>query len=322
MILLNGQPVIPSAPGGGDAAQEKVPDAPDGCQAGGRPGAGGGQRAGGGPPALAGSVNLILPLTTWLGWSQTPGQVPGFGPVDAQDSRTLAAMLARNSGTKWCLTLTNQRVTRLPTAVLLAARASRPGSTGRRDSEPPRGKGPTGGSGPPGGSDPPEGSDPPGGNRPPGGEGPPGGSDPPRGYRLARDSRPQDRGQSGTDALGAWLSGMTVHSLTGPCDHAQATPGYRPSRLLRHLARIRHQSCTRPGCRRPAGQCDLDHTVPYDQGGLTCLCPPASHNHTPFALALGAHCPRCGWPLVTDTFCRRQRAGGEHDPVDRVGAAE
>jgi HNH endonuclease len=27
-----------------------------------------------------------------------------------------------------------------------------------------------------------------------------------------------------------------------------------------------------PYCRRPATRCDLDHTIPYDQGGRTCEC--------------------------------------------------
>src|SRR5262249_58927141 len=28
---------------------------------------------------LRGSVNLVLPLSTWLGWSPSPGEVAGFG---------------------------------------------------------------------------------------------------------------------------------------------------------------------------------------------------------------------------------------------------
>ena len=91
MILLNGQPVIPSAPGGG--AGPEVPGGPDESHAGYTPDGDAGrdgdaERDGGGCPALSGLVNLTLPLTTWLGWTQTPGQVPGFGPLDAQDSRT------------------------------------------------------------------------------------------------------------------------------------------------------------------------------------------------------------------------------------------
>jgi hypothetical protein len=58
----------------------------------------------------------------------------------------------------------------------------------------------------------------------------------------------------------------------GPCDHARAETGYHPSRKLQHLIRARSAACTAPGCRRTAARCDLDHTVPWDQGGLTCEC--------------------------------------------------
>ena len=68
----------------------------------------------------------------------------------------------------------------------------------------------------------------------------------------------------------------------GPCDHAHAETGYHPSRKLAHLIRARSATCTAPGCRRPAARCDLDHTVPWDQGGLTCECglaPLCRHHH-------------------------------------------
>ena len=58
-----------------------------------------------GPP-VRGSVHLVLPLLTWLGWSATPGEAAGFGPLDATDSRALAAALARDPATQWCLTVT------------------------------------------------------------------------------------------------------------------------------------------------------------------------------------------------------------------------
>ena len=58
-----------------------------------------------GPP-VRGSVNLVLPLSTWLGWSASPGEVAGFGPLDATDSRALAAALARDPATNWCVTVT------------------------------------------------------------------------------------------------------------------------------------------------------------------------------------------------------------------------
>ncbi len=57
-----------------------------------------------------------------------------------------------------------------------------------------------------------------------------------------------------------------------PCTHANAVPGYRIPDRMRDLIEVRDQDCGFPVCRRPASCCDLDHTVPYDQGGLTCFC--------------------------------------------------
>jgi hypothetical protein len=58
------------------------------------------------PEPLAGGVNLTMPLATWLGASPAPGEVAGFGPVAAGDGRALAEHLAREPGSRWCLTLT------------------------------------------------------------------------------------------------------------------------------------------------------------------------------------------------------------------------
>jgi hypothetical protein len=60
----------------------------------------------GGLPGLRGTVNLTMPLTAWLGWTQSPGDVPGYGPLDAHDSRTLARLLAQDPASQWCVTLT------------------------------------------------------------------------------------------------------------------------------------------------------------------------------------------------------------------------
>jgi len=70
--------------------------------------------------------------------------------------------------------------------------------------------------------------------------------------------------------------------IRGPCDHAQARPGYRPSRALRHLVTARNATCTAPGCGQPAARCDLDHTTPWHHGGPTCPCniaPLCRHHH-------------------------------------------
>jgi len=55
-------------------------------------------------------------------------------------------------------------------------------------------------------------------------------------------------------------------------------PGYTPSAKLADFVRCRDLTCRAPGCDRPAFQCDVDHTIPYAEGGAThqsnlkCLC--------------------------------------------------
>ena len=78
----------------------------------------------------------------------------------------------------------------------------------------------------------------------------------------------------------------------GDCGHQRQTASYQPSQRLRHLIEIRDQRCSFPGCRRPAAQCDLDHTTPYAQEGLTCEC-----NITPLCRAHHQIKQATGWRL-------------------------
>lgn len=67
--------------------------------------------------------------------------------------------------------------------------------------------------------------------------------------------------------------GITVDPIaTTCCDHHDAEPGYTPSRRLRHKIQTRTPTCFYWGCRRPAAQCDDDHTTAWQAGGLTCEC--------------------------------------------------
>jgi len=171
---------------------------------------------------IAGRVNLTVPLATWLGCSNAPGHVPGYGPLDATDSRTLADALATQAGTRWCLTFTG------PDGQPLVHGCARTGPPpGRRRTQP--------------------------ATRP----------------RAGPQPGSRDRPQTGA-SRGQWT--FTVTALTGGCDHALETPAYQPPAALRHLVNIRHATCVFPGCRRPAPQCDADHTIPYNDGGKTCLC--------------------------------------------------
>ena len=79
---------------------------------------------------------------------------------------------------------------------------------------------------------------------------------------------PDTRAQDYLRSLGARLALIA----RGSCDHRHAETGYQPSRKLQHLIRTRSTRCSAPGCGRPAARCDLDHTVAWDKGGLTCEC--------------------------------------------------
>jgi Domain of unknown function (DUF222) len=82
-----------------------------------------------------------------------------------------------------------------------------------------------------------------------------------------------------------WISRLRIRMTPiarGGCGHDRAEPGYRPSRALQHLIRTRNARCTAPGCGRPAARCDLDHTLAWHLGGLTCECglaPLCRHHH-------------------------------------------
>lgn len=105
-----------------------------------------------GRPVLRGSVHLTLPLATWLGWSQAPGQVAGFGPLDADDSRAMAAMLAGNPANRWCITLTGPADRPVAHGCARAGPPSSSGAPGSGPSPPhrrPPGRAPAG-AGPPG----------------------------------------------------------------------------------------------------------------------------------------------------------------------------
>ena len=58
-------------------------------------------------PGLAALVTLTIPLATWQRRSEAPGEADGFGPLDGDDARDLAAAAARHPRTRWCLTVVN-----------------------------------------------------------------------------------------------------------------------------------------------------------------------------------------------------------------------
>jgi hypothetical protein len=105
----------------------------------------------------------------------------------------------------------------------------------------------------------------------------------PGGRALAHGSARGPVGASGGEPGSGWSVNVTTEPVAaGECDHRNAEPGYRPSPALQRLIRARTTTCAAYGCGRPAATCDLDHTVPHDQGGLTCECnlaPLCRHHH-------------------------------------------
>ncbi|OBB93487.1 HNH endonuclease signature motif containing protein [Mycobacterium sp. 852002-40037_SCH5390672] len=68
------------------------------------------------------------------------------------------------------------------------------------------------------------------------------------------------------------LAELAASAMLAPLVHpadAPPEPGYLPSKALADFVRCRDLTCRWPGCDRPATDCDLDHTIPYADGGPT-----------------------------------------------------
>jgi hypothetical protein len=248
------------------------------------PGETGGERSGGGATApLRGRVNLTMPLATWLGASEAPGEVAGYGPLPAADARALAQQLSTG---RWCLTLLDRDGHAVAHGCATASPQApvQPGvrSPGQRSS----GNGASRAS--------------PSATAAPARAGPsPPGTGPPPGWALTIKLAPL---------------------AAGECDHRHQSAGYVPPARLRHLVRIRQRTCTAPGCRRSADPCDLDHTIPYAKGGRTCECNLAplcrKHHRVKQALDWRLEQPEPGVMVWTLPHGRSYRVEPEPYPVD------
>ena len=68
------------------------------------------------------------------------------------------------------------------------------------------------------------------------------------------------------------IAELAAHARLTPLVHpldAAPEPGYVPSKALADFVRCRDLTCRWPGCDHPAFDCDIDHTVPYADGGPT-----------------------------------------------------
>jgi hypothetical protein len=86
------------------------PTAPHAAQPSTEPDLGSGPAAAPAPGlGVRGTVNLTLPLSTWIGATLSPGDIGGLGPATADTSQQLADWIAENPGSRWCLTLTDSK---------------------------------------------------------------------------------------------------------------------------------------------------------------------------------------------------------------------
>jgi hypothetical protein len=194
------------------------------------------------PPGFAGRVTLTIPAVTVLDLADRPGELAGIGPIDPGLARDLAAAAARNPRSTWCLTVTDNQGHAIGHG---CARPAPAGGRGKPDKP-----------GTSGGPDPP---------------------DAPR-FTLTPTGAPGPPGGYGTWRFSTGIPGQRDLLIdigpipTGQCDHRHQARGHDPGVMLRHLAQVRHATCTGPGCRRPATRCDFEHNIPYEVGGRTCLC--------------------------------------------------
>ena len=196
------------------------------------------------PAGFAGRVTLTVPLATLARLADRPGELSGLGPIDPWLARDLASSAARNPKTTWCVTITDEKGH----------------ATGHGCARPE-----------------------PKSHRKRAGPGPPDGP----GFSFTPASRDGPPGGYGTWRLrtpgpGPGLIISLDPLTTDPCDHQHESSRHDPGVKLRHLSQIRHATCTSPICRRPAAQCDLEHNIPYETGGRTCLCntgPKCRHDH-------------------------------------------
>ena len=83
---------------------------------------------------------------------------------------------------------------------------------------------------------------------------------------LAAALRTADR------ALQRALVQAEADTATGGCAHTAASDAYRPPPRLREYVIARDLTCRNPVCGQPAWRADLDHTIPWEDSGLTCSC--------------------------------------------------
>lgn len=263
------------------------------------------------PPALArpqdrptpGLLEISLPWTVLAGLSDEPGILGRVGPVTAVQSRRLARAAVNDPAAQWRVIVTNAAGQAIAVARIRRGTRDGPGPTRDRpaDQRPPPGSGLVGritvtitedtldrvtsGTGLPPATGPPTATGVPTATGSPPATGPP--DSPGTGDSPGPPDSPGASGRIGpawsrriTGAvLRAAAAGLeqavaqaAEDATAGGCAHGIESAAYRPPPRLREFIAARDLTCRFLTCRMPAWRGDLDHTIPWDDGGRTCKC--------------------------------------------------
>ncbi len=220
-----------------------------------------------GTPPAAGLLDVTLPWATLAGLAGRPGTLGRIGAITPGQARQLAVAAAGDPAAQWRVVVTNAdghaiAVARIRRGARRARRAAVRGSPWRDG--PPARPGPArrvtltigqdtvaalakGGPGPPVRSGLPAAAGPPG-------------------RIIAAAVRTAGR------ALQQALIQAEADAAAGGCAHTAASDAYRPPPRLREYVIARDLTCRNPVCGQTAWRADLDHTIPWEDGGPTCGC--------------------------------------------------
>lgn len=185
------------------------------------------------PPAGVGLLDLRVPWASLTGLSSEPGYLTRLGPITAAQAGHLASLAAQDPGVRWRVIVTDP-TGRAQAVTRVGVGAERVGAEGV-------------------------------------------GAERTAGLIgqvtvtiglecLTRPANPADLPPALSQVLAAAQGATDAHLC------AAATAAYRPTRQLWDYITARDLTCRFQTCRQPATRCDLDHTVPFDQGGRTCSC--------------------------------------------------
>jgi hypothetical protein len=228
--------------------------------------------AAGKPPARL--LDVTLPWATLTGLADAPGTLGRIGPITPAQARQLACAAVSDRAAQWRIIITDRAgqaiaVTRIRYRAgrVRAGPAACDGPQSARD-------GPSHGVGFAGRVTLTISHETIAANCKPGGPGQAGGPGQPRGPGV--NGRPGGIAaaalRAAARALDKALAQAEADASVGGCAHTGESQAYRPPPRVREFVIARDLTCRNPVCGQPVWRSDLDHTIPWDDGGRTCSC--------------------------------------------------